>query len=130
MYNQFPVGIRASSTITTDPIYFNGQFYPNYPHIGENDIGINTSSLFVDTLRISNLLLEAIGGDYDGDQVSVKGVFTKEANEECMRHMYNKFNYIGMDSRSIRTSTHESVQAIYTLTMQVKGGKKLTKPVF
>ena len=47
-----------------------------------------------------------------------------------MRHMYNKFNYIGMDSKNIRITTNESVQAIYTLTMQVKGGKKLTKPVF
>ena len=39
---------------------------------------------------MSNVYLKAIGGDYDGDQVTVKSVFSQEANEEAEK----KMNYI------------------------------------
>lgn len=131
MYNQFPIGIVVSSTKNTEPMYYNGKFYQYYPKIEQEDIGRNTSNLFVDTLRMSNLLLSAILGDYDGDQVSTKGVFTKEANDECKEFINSKFNYIGMDGKTIRTTTNESVQSIYTLTMVMKEDlSKLKEPQF
>ena len=34
--------------------------------IRQKDIGANTSNMFIDTLNISNLYLDGIGGDYDG----------------------------------------------------------------
>lgn len=42
------------------------KFYKNYPMIRQKDIGTNTSNMFIDTLNISNLYLDGIGGDYDG----------------------------------------------------------------
>ena len=36
--------------------------YKNYPLIRQHDIGANTSNRFIDTLNISNLYLDGIGG--------------------------------------------------------------------
>ena len=38
------------------------EFYKNYPYIRQEDIGVNTSNKFIDTLNISNLYLDGIGG--------------------------------------------------------------------
>lgn len=131
MYNQFPSMVVVSSTKETEPIYYNGQFYKYYPKIRSEDIGSNTSNTFIDTLRVSNLMLKIILGDYDGDQVSVKGVFTKEANDECIKYINSKLNYIGMDGKNIRITQNEAVQAIYTLTLSMSDDiNKLKDPVF
>ena len=37
-------------------------FYKSYPRIRQEDIGTNTSNLFIDSLNISNLYLDGIGG--------------------------------------------------------------------
>ena len=37
-------------------------YYKNYPYIRQEDIGKNTSNKFIDTLNISNLYLDGIGG--------------------------------------------------------------------
>ena len=63
-YNQFPTKINVSSTKETEPIEVEGMFYPHYPKIREEDIGKNTSNLFIDTANISNVYLGSIGGDY------------------------------------------------------------------
>ncbi len=60
--NQFPTNIVVSSTKETEPILYNDTFYNYYPRIRQEDIETNTSNKFVDTLRISNLYLPAIGG--------------------------------------------------------------------
>lgn len=131
MYNQFPSQIIVASTNETEPMYYKGTFYKYYPKIRPEDIGSNTSNTFVDTLRVSNLMLKIILGDYDGDQVSVKGVFTKEANEECIKYINSKLNYIGMDGKTIRITQNEAVQAIYTLTLTMSSDQsKLEDPVF
>ena len=66
MYNQFPSRIHVSSTIKTEPMVVDNKFYPNYPYIRQNDIGTNTSNKFVDSVRICNLFLDGLNGDYDG----------------------------------------------------------------
>ena len=115
-YNQFPSKIIVSSTEETEPVMYNGQLYKKYPKIRPEDIGSDTSNRFIDTLNMSNLMLGAIGGDYDGDQVSVKGVYTKEANEELINHINSKQYYVGFSGNLIRETTKESVQSLYNLT--------------
>lgn len=63
-YNQFPLLINVSSTMQTEPMVVNNKLYKHYPKIDQEDIGINTSNKFIDTLGISNIYLESIGGDY------------------------------------------------------------------
>lgn len=63
-FNQFPTKVRVSSTIKTEPMVVNGEFYKNYPYIRQEMIGTNTSNSFIDSMNISNLYLAGIGGDY------------------------------------------------------------------
>lgn len=64
-YNQMVLQPIISSTLETEPLYYNGQYYPIYPKLRDEDIGSNTSNKFVDTLQITNLLLAGCGGDYN-----------------------------------------------------------------
>lgn len=63
-FNQYPTKIRISSTTKTEPMIVGSKSYRNYPKIRQEDIGCNTSNRFIDTLNISNLYLDGIGGDY------------------------------------------------------------------
>lgn len=87
--------------------------------------------MFVDSLNLSNLYLDGMGGDYDGDTVTLKIAFTKEANEELDRVMNSNFNFIDVGGRGVRKATNESVQAMYNMTLVLPEDKnKLSKPKF
>lgn len=128
-YGQFPTKVLVNSTRKTEPIWYDNTLYENYPYIRQELIGSNTSNLFVDTLQMSNLMLKGIGGDYDGDMVSVKVSYLNESNKEMEAYLNSKANIIGIDGVCIRESTNESIQAIYNLT-KVLDISKLSNPVF
>lgn len=67
VYGQFPTKIRVLSTKETEPVYIDNTLYERYPKIREEYIGMDTSSVFKDTLNICNCYLKAIGGDYELD---------------------------------------------------------------
>ena len=129
MQNQFPVKIQVSSTKETEPMYYGSEFYKHYPKIREEDIEEDTSNKFVDTLRISNLFLGAIGGDYDGDQMTCKIAFSIESNHELDKYMNSKAFYLNLGGRNMRKSSNEAIQATYNMT-QVLKGTKLVDPIF
>lgn len=56
--------------------------------------------------------------DFDGDQVTVRGVFTQEANEECERLIKSPSNILTIRGDNIRTSSNEAVQALYAMTKE------------
>lgn len=121
-YNQFPTNLTVASTKDTEPMYipntkFTTKVYKRYPKIRQETIGSNTSNAFIDSLNISNPHLPSIGGDYDGDQVTIKGVYSEEANAELDKYMNSKAYMIGLDGVSVRKTTKEGVQALYSLTM-------------
>lgn len=118
-FNQFATKIRVSSTKETEPMFVDNTFYKNYPKIREEDIGSNTSNKFIDTLNMCNLYLAAIDGDYDGDQVTAKVAFTKEANEELSKFVNSKSNYVNLGGQNIRIPEHESIQSLYSLTIKL-----------
>lgn len=116
MYNQFTTRINVASTIETEPVFYEGKVYKRYPKITDDMIGKDTSNMFIDTLNLSNVFLKRMVGDYDGDTVSIKGAYTKEANEELENFINSKANYIGLDGRCTLVTTNESIQSMYNLT--------------
>lgn len=124
--NQFVTKVEVSSTKETECIEFNGTVYKWYPKIREEDIGKDTSNTFVDTLRFNNTYLAGIGGDYDGDQCTCKGVYTREANDELSALMDSKQNYITFGGSPLREPGADSMQALYALT-KVLSTTKITK---
>lgn len=130
-FNQFPSKIHVSSTINTVPMVVNNKFYKWYPDIKEEDIGKNTSNMFVDTLKLCNAYLPSIGGDYDGDTVSCKPIYTVEANQELDRLMNTPSHFIDLAGATALESSNESRQALYNLTLVLPEDKaKLSDPKF
>jgi hypothetical protein len=132
-YNQFPSNVVISSTKETEPMFlpntkFTQKVYKRFPKIRQEDIGSNTSNMFVDTFHMSNVHLGSIGGDYDGDQVTIKGVYSEEANAELDRYMNSKSFMIGLNGECVRKTTKEGIQALYSMTM-VLPGSNLTEKV-
>ena len=114
--NQVTTGIAVASTKETESVEYNGIEYKFYPKIREEDIGKDTSNAFVDTLRFNNVYLTGMGGDYDGDQCTCKGVYTREANEELRQFMNSKQNFITFGGDPLREPGADSIQAMYALT--------------
>lgn len=128
-YSQIPTGIVIGSTEKTEPVYFNDTYYPYYPMIRQTDIGKDTSGTFVDICIMSNLLIGGLGADFDGDTVSIKSVFTQEANEELRKYANAKSNFITLGAENIKSSSGDAVMAAYALT-KVLDGTQLIDPVF
>lgn len=128
MFNQFPTMVHISTMTQTEPMVINNTSYTKYPRIREEDIGSDTSNRFIDTMNICNAYLKGIGGDYDGDQVTVKAAFADETNEELRKHMQSKSHYIDFGCKNIRVSSNEAVQALYSMTLTLPG-TELTKNI-
>ena len=130
-YNTIFTKVRISTINETENIYLNGEFYRWYPKFRNEQIGMNTSHTFIDTLNISNLHLGGMGGDYDGDTTSICGVWSVEANEELDKHLNSKKNIIDIGGENIKKSSNEAIQCIYSLTRVLyEDLSKLTNPNF
>lgn len=77
------------------------------------------------------LLNVLISMDYDGDQVTVKMVYSEEANQELMEIIDSRRNLLGLDAKGVRESDKEAIQAMYSLTRVLdEDKKKISSPVF
>lgn len=124
-FNNITTEVEISSTKITEPLYIEGQYYKYYPKIREEEIETNTGNKFVDTFKLSNLYLDGMGGDYDGDTITVKAAFTNEANEELREFRDTKMNFIDLGSSNIRSSSADVIQSLYSFTKVLDTDKKL-----
>ena len=128
-FNSIVTGLVVSSTTETEPMYYNNEFFQYYPKIRQDDIGKGTDNTFVDTMRLCNMYLPGMGGDYDGDTVTVKGIYTEEANEELKKFHNSKVNFTSMQSSNIRSSAEQVAQSVYNLTLILDSDKNKIKEV-
>lgn len=66
--------------------------------------------------RYSPCLFERLGAHDDGDQVTLKMVFSQEANLEAANILRAKSNILNIYGQNMRRSTNEAVQTLYMLT--------------
>ena len=104
----------------------NGEFYPWYPKITQDDIDSDTSNKFIDTCSIANPYCILMGADYDGDQVTVKMAYSVESNQELEKYMNSNAQFITLSGSNGRKADKEALQAIYNLTL-VLPDTQLTK---
>ena len=107
--------IEVMSTRHTTPMIINDYLYKNYPTIQVGKTG-NLDSDFIDSLKFSATYLSGLDGDFDGDQVTAKGIFSQEANEEAERIIFSKTNLITINGGIIRTIGNEAIQTLFTMT--------------
>lgn len=113
--NIYPSKISILSTRKTVAQSVNNTYFPNYPYIIP-DYPCKSSDLIM-TVVMNNSYLGELGADYDGDTVSLRGVYSVEANAEAERLIYAKTNLLDQSGTLSRSIGNEAVQAIYTLTM-------------
>lgn len=130
-FNTIYTGIEVATTKETEPIMLNGELYKFYPKIRLDDINAPSAQKFIDTMQISNLYLNGMGADYDGDMGQVKGSFFNETNQELSNFTNSKANFINMACTNIRVSEKEAVQSLYNMTLVLRDDSgRLTDPKF
>lgn len=110
--------IRVNSTTKVMPMMVNGHVYKWYPVIDFDAKPHIIGSKFIDSIQFSNSFLKGIGGDYDGDQCTVRILFSQEANEECEKYIKTVGYFINAGGKLIRQMESESTQTFYTLTKE------------
>ena len=75
----------------------------------------------MDTYIVSSIELRLL--ENIKDQVSVKGIYTVEANKELDAFRASKANYVTMGATNIRKSEKEAVNAVYNMTLVLPGTK-------
>lgn len=125
MVSRYPVGtdkgiffnkIRVQSTTNHIKIIFNNKEYPYYPDIDLSTPIDKVGALFIDTLVMSNSHLDGMGADYDGDQVSVRGLWTDEANLEAEQIMQKKMSALNITGANSKAVAKEVFNSMYELT--------------
>lgn len=115
-FNQFPQKINVRTTTTTTTMVVDGKFYRWYPKFTASDIGKNTSAMFEDTISMCNPTVGAAGGDYDGDTVTCKPIYSVEANAEMQAFLDSKGNFNQLNGVNCKTVSKEGIVCLYTLT--------------
>lgn len=125
MISRYPVGtdkgiffnkIRVQSTRQHIKLEFNDRIYPFYPDIRLDTPKDQVGVQFIDTCVFSNSMLEGLGGDYDGDQVSIRGIWSDEANAEAEELMNKKTTALSITGGGTRVVSKEIVNSYYELT--------------
>lgn len=116
LFGIYPSKISVLSTNRTKPMIFNGIEYKNYPIIDIKTPMDKIPPLFADTLKICNMMCHALGADYDGDTIIVRGCFTQESNKEANDLMNSPRSIFDIDNSNIRKIDKEAIQCLYNLT--------------
>lgn len=111
-----PKKTRVLSTIETCKVNFNGKIYPFYPKIDLSMTPDQVSKYFIETGKMHNANLKEMGGDYDGDQISDRTVYSQEANIEAEKLIGSKLNFISINGTISRTTEKECIQTLYAIT--------------
>lgn len=129
--NIYPSKIKILSTSKTRKLYYNfgpsmdyikseyDANYPNVPVDGKKD----NDSMFYDVMLCGNAYLDSLGGDYDGDMLYMRAVFSQEANAEAERLIWSKTNMLnatGNVSRGLSKIGKECVMGLYELTKEMQ----------
>ena len=136
MISRYPVGtdkgiifnkIRVQSTRYHIKLIFNGKEYPFYPLIDFNIPTEKVGVQFIDTLVYSNSHLDGMGADYDGDQVSVRGIWSDEANLECEEIMNTKMSALNITGKNSKVVAKEVFNSLFELTKIGKDPKTISE---
>lgn len=109
--------IRVMSTVDTIDAWIDDEHYPFYPVVLPNQ---DASNKFASTLSPCNLYLKGMGGDYDGDSVPIRAIFTEEGNLSAEAFSRNKMNFLTPDGKNIRSTEIDAIQIAYNLTLAPK----------
>lgn len=118
-YGMFVAKCRPISTTRTDRVMINGEIYEHYPHIDTTTPRNRMHIRFIDSAQFSNSYLAGLKGDYDGDQVTMKLIWSQDANAECEELLTSKSFFVTPQGKNIRLIQYEVPQTFYDITKSV-----------
>lgn len=127
-FTRYPIedsfGINPSkftilTTKKTIPALIGDKHYQFYPIV---KVGKDSSTEFIDTLHVHNSYLPGLGGDYDGDMLTLTGTYTDEANADAEKFMQDKKYILTLVGENNRIVQRDFVQTLYQFTKQPKSG--------
>lgn len=118
--------INVIATNNYHRVTIDGKVYPLYPVIDYNASHEELSGMFVDSLSFSNAYCKDMIADYDGDQITIKIIWSEEGNEEADRFIHSKQNLIdATGNKTHRVIESEAIQTFYVMTKEPKNDAKL-----
>ena len=114
------------TTIRTEVVQINGTIYKHYPRVEPYLDRAKIPIRFIDSMQFSNSYLAGIGGDYDGDQITAKLIWSMEANAECARVINSKSFFLTPSGKNARPIKYEVPQTMYDITKDPISGKNKT----
>lgn len=124
-YGLFISYVTPITTLRTEVVKINDRVYTHYPMVEVGLSPLKVPIRFVDSLQFSNSYLDGLGGDYDGDQVTVKILWTQEANAECEKVMNSKSFFISPSGSNVRKIKYECLQTMYDMTKDPDANSKV-----
>jgi hypothetical protein len=116
-HNIYPSLMNIIPFSKTKSVTIDQNTYPRFPIITKDDINDEKiSSKFIDTLKVFPAYLENLGADFDGDVVSVQGVFTR--NSGSREYIYSNTNIISIGGATKKTLGQISAHTLFALTQQ------------
>jgi len=118
-HNIYPTMFNIIPCTNTEKRIVLGDEYPRWPILSDDrEHAHDLNYLFVDTVRVFPTFLKALGGDFDGDQISTQGVFTEEANEACRKYITSKMNIVNVSGGTMREFAEISQVGLFNLTFR------------
>lgn len=118
-HNIYPSLMNIIPYTRTAKVEIEGNIYPRFPIIDPNDMhDKNVGSKFIDAFRVFPSYLSYLQGDYDGDTVSIQGVFTKNSGAD--EFIYSKTNIINIGGGLVSKTGDITGHTIYALTRQLE----------
>lgn len=116
----YPAKIFVLSTIQTFKCRMNVngdvRIYDYYPVIDLSKSSLEVSTSFNETVNMANSILASIGGDYDGDTISSKALYSIEANQEANRILFDPNHFINNSGDLVAKMTNEGTLTLYYMT--------------
>jgi len=122
--------INIVSTNQYQQVKIGERLYKWYPIVDYSLTHEQLTSYFKDSISFDNCYCAAASADYDGDQVTIKILWSEEANREAEKFIYSKQNILnanGMSNR--RTIESEAVQTMYVLTKDPPDNQKAVSDI-
>ena len=114
-HSEYFAGINVRTTQKTTEMLIGGTKYDRYPIIDLSTPSSKIESLFIEALEIFNPYLGPLGGDHDGDQVTVRALYSYEANKFAEDYINSLGNLIGVDGNTVREPGDIATHTMYNL---------------
>ena len=84
--------------------------WDRYPDLKSKNIS------WIDTIQPNLSVISGLGGDFDGDTVAVKGVYTQEANIEITENSMKPMMLLGPSGENSRSVIKDAFLSLYEMT--------------